>query len=593
MKYCRILLILSVLIVVAILVLICVKLPWTLVLIGLIAVGMATKKGYQLTAHGTARWANAEDVKRAGMFSSENGLLLGRMRVSRPGFIEALAALFNPRVSSEAACERFVFSMRKLQPPPPELVRLSKAVHVAVFAPTGVGKGVSCVIPHLLTCRESMVVVDFKGENAKLTAKHREEAFGHRIVILDPFNVVTSTPDSFNPFDMIDGGSPLAIDDCRDLAEALVVRTGQEKEPHWNDSAETWIAAMAAVITQYADAGDRSLQTLRTLLTDPNKMQAVIKLACDSKAWDGMLSRMGHQLTHFKDKELASVLTTTNRFLRFLDTLAIAKSTKTSTFSPRELPKGRMTVYLVLPPEHMRAQSALLRMWIGAMLRAVVRGGLQEQNKVHFVLDEAASLGHMEVLDDAVDKFRGYGVRLQFYYQSVGQLKKCWPDGGDQTILSNSTQVYFGVNDQQTAEYVSARLGESTIIVDSGGTTSGGSLQVSNQDSNVTRGSSWSTSHNWAQQARKLLRPEEVVALPERSAITFTPGVPPLHTTLVRYYEEPSLGKGQSRWKRFRIRAEVWVAAVLLLSLVSVLGVWMAAVLLAHPSHPPAFTAGP
>jgi hypothetical protein len=29
---------------------------------------------------------------------------------------------------------------------------------------------------------------------------------------------------------------------------------------------------------------------------------------------------------------------------------------------------------------------------------------LQEKNKVHFILDEAASLGHMECLDDAIDK---------------------------------------------------------------------------------------------------------------------------------------------------------------------------------------------
>ena len=43
---------------------------------------------------------------------------------------------------------------------------------------------------------------------------------------------------------------------------------------------------------------------------------------------------------------------------------------------------------------------------------------------MHFVLDEAASLGHMDALDDAVDKFRGYGVRLQFYFQSLGQLAK-------------------------------------------------------------------------------------------------------------------------------------------------------------------------
>ena len=124
------------------------------------------------------------------------------------------------------------------------------------------------------------------------------------------------------------------------------------------------------------------------------------------------------------------------------------------------------------------------------MLRAVVRGGLQEKNKVDFILDEAASLGHMESLDDAVDKYRGYGVRLQLYYQSLGQIKKCFPDGQDQTLLSNARSVYFGVNDNETAEYVSNRLGEATIIVDSGGTGSGNSKQTSDGKPSYT------TSHN-------------------------------------------------------------------------------------------------
>ena len=68
-------------------------------------------------------------------------------------------------------------------------------------------------------------------------------------------------------------------------------------------------------------------------------------------------------------------------------------------------------------------------------------------SNVTFVLDEAASLGRMYALDDAVDKYRGYGVRLQFYYQSVSQLRKCFPDGQEQTLLSNVSQVFFSVND--------------------------------------------------------------------------------------------------------------------------------------------------
>lgn len=160
-------------------------------------------------------------------------------------------------------------------------------------------------------------------------------------------------------------------------------------------------------------------------------------------------------------------------------------------------------------------------------------------NKVHMILDEAASLGHLECLDDAVDKYRAYALRLIFIFQSLGQLKKSFPDGQDQTLLSNVTTVFFGVNDNATAEYVSNRLGESTIVVESGGSSSGSSDSWSfGGQPQHGGGSSDNVSSNWQQQARKLLKPEEVMALSPRTAITFTPGVPPICTTLMRYYEE-------------------------------------------------------
>ena len=287
--------------------------------------------------------------------------------------------------------------------------------------------------------------------------------------MLDPFHVVTHTPDTFNPLDFIDASSPLAIDDCPRLAEALVIRTGQEREPHWCDAAEINIAGISSFVVQHAPKDDRSLQTVRGLLSDPEEMAAAIDVMCQSSAWEGMLARMGHQLTHFKGNELASTLTTTGRFLRFLDTLAIAESTRRSSFDPADLLSGKTTVYLILPPEHMRTQSALLRLWIGSMVRAVIRGGLQNKRKVHFILDEAASCGHLDCLDEALVIGRGFGLRVQWYFQSLGQLKQCFPEGQDVTLLSNTTQVYFGVNDYSTAEHVSARLGDETVVIESGG----------------------------------------------------------------------------------------------------------------------------
>jgi type IV secretion system protein VirD4 len=540
----------------------CTAMPWLLTVVLVSACYHMAVRRKRLTTLGSARWADAEDVRGAGMLDSRSGLILGRLEDNRRHFVPATMALLNPRVDSLAACRQFDSALRRRQN---GLIRLRSVMpHCAIFGPTGSGKGVSVAVPFLLDCDDSCVVVDFKGELATLTAAKRR-AMGHEVRIIDPYRVVTRTPDTLNPLDLIDRNSPLAIDECRDFANAMVIKTGDEKDPHWVDSAEAFISAFLAVVAHEGQEGDRSLQTVRTLLSNPDKMEAIIKLMRESpEVWSGMLSRMGHQLTRFKDNELGSVLTTVSRFLTFLDTIPVAESTRDSTFDPVDLVKRKMTIYLVLPPEHARAQQALLRLWIGTMLRAVVKGGLQQKHLVHFLLDEAATLSHMDVIDDAVDKYRGYGARLIFLYQSIGQLKKCFPDGQEQTLLSNVSQVFFAVNDKDTAQYVSDRLGEETIIVTSGGTTRGTTYQGS-VGGPPTESRSVQRSDNWAQQARRLLKPEEVTALSSRIAITFTPGIPPLKTTLIRYFEE----RGVTAAGRIREKASLLArcAALLLLAI--------------------------
>lgn len=95
---------------------------------------------------------------------------------------------------------------------------------------------------------------------------------------------------------------------------------------------------------------------------------------------------------------------------------------------------------------------------------------------VHFVLDESASLGTMDSIEHLVDKYRKYGCMAQFYYQSTGQLAKCWPKDQGQTLMFSASKIYFGVSDFQTAQVVSSMLGKATIVVESGGSgRSGGS----------------------------------------------------------------------------------------------------------------------
>src|SRR6266478_130070 len=240
-------------------------------------------------------------------------------------------------------------------------VRLHQAVHSCVIAPTGSGKNVSLIFPYLLSSGgpESQVVVDFKAESAKLTARHREKMFGHRIVLLDPYRSFTQKPDCLNPLDSIDKTSALALDDCNDLADAIVVRDSMEKERHWGDSATAYVAGIAATTVGYGEEGSRSMQTVREIISNPGRLELATNLMSESDLWDGMLKPMGGQLMQFTDKEKSSVLSTTLRHLRFLGTPAIAESTATSSFDPNQLRRGKMTVYLILPPDHARAQSGL------------------------------------------------------------------------------------------------------------------------------------------------------------------------------------------------------------------------------------------
>ena len=75
------------------------------------------------------------------------------------------------------------------------------------------------------------------------------------------------------------------------------------------------------------------------------------------------------------------------------------------------------------------------------------------------------------------------------------------------------------------------------------------------------------SSDNWQQSGRRLLKPEEVLALGARTAITFTPGIPPLRTTLVRYYEG-GFHDGWKPWARLKMFA---LSIVLLMATVIVI----------------------
>ena len=111
------------------------------------------------TAYGAASWAKSRDLKKAGLFGPE-GIVLGRFRG--------------------------------------KLLRHRTDKHLLTLAPNRAGKGVSAIIPNLLTWPGSVLVIDPKGENAVVTARRRQ-AMGQAVHVLDPWGITGLARASFNP----------------------------------------------------------------------------------------------------------------------------------------------------------------------------------------------------------------------------------------------------------------------------------------------------------------------------------------------------------------------------------------------------------
>ncbi|WP_166415957.1 type IV secretory system conjugative DNA transfer family protein [Cochlodiniinecator piscidefendens] len=109
--------------------------------------------------------------------------------------------------------------------------------HLLTIAGSRAGKGTSAIVPNLLLYTGSVVVIDPKGENARLTAERRGYGRGiadgglkQDVFVIDPFgvsNVDDQYLAGFNPLADLNPVGDDFIDECDAIADALVVQEGK------------------------------------------------------------------------------------------------------------------------------------------------------------------------------------------------------------------------------------------------------------------------------------------------------------------------------------------------------------------------------
>ena len=212
----------------------------------------------------------------------------------------------------------------------------------------------------------------------------------------------------------------------------------------------------------------------------------------------------------------------------------------TSAFKFEELKEKSMTIYLVLPADRLNTFGRWLRLLVQQAITVNARNiETKPEKSVLFILDEFASLGRLNMVEQAFGLMAGYGIQLWAIVQDFNQLERIY-DKGWQSFVANAGMInYLGSSDKMTAEYFSSLCGETTVwnintaisrAIGSSSGQGGGSASTTDTSSDTHAASQ-----------RKLAYPDELMRMAKGHQIVFIENLPPLRAAKVAWFDDEEL----------------------------------------------------
>ena len=469
---------------------------------GMLATGAAiamavwrARMAKQVTTYGSARWAEQEEIAKAGL-TNPLGVFLGKTFGKEGSYL-----------------------------------RHEGPEHVMAFAPTRSGKGVGLVVPTLLSWPGSAVIHDIKGENWNLTAGWRT-CFSHCLL----FNPTDARSAAYNPLLEVRRGDH-EVRDVQNIADILVDPEGAlERRNHWEKTSH---ALLVGAILHVLYAGeDKTLRGVANFLSDPacpfevtlHRMMTTRHLA---ESVHPVVASAAREVLNKSENERSGVLSTAMSFLGLYRDPTVAEVTSRCDWRIADLIASAhpVSLYLVVPPSDISRTKPLIRLvlnQIGRRLTESLDGsdGIERRHKLLLMLDEFPALGRLDFFESALAFMAGYGLRAFLIAQSLNQIDKAY--GPNHAILDNChVRIAFATNDERTAKRISDALGTATELRAQRNYAGHrlapwlGHLMVSRQET-----------------ARPLLTPGEVMQLPPDDAVVMVSGHAPIRARKLRYYQD-------------------------------------------------------
>ncbi len=467
--------------------------------------------------HGNADWMTMQQA--AKLFPATGGIPVGeRYRVDR----DSVAGVpFSP-------AERDTWGMGGKAP----LLCFDcgfGSSHGLVFAGSGGFKTVSVAVPAALKWGGALVVLDPSNEIAPMVAGHRRRA-NRKVIVLDP-----ATPHiGFNVLDWIGRFGSTKEEDIAAVATWVMTDSARMAGLRDDFFRGTSLQLVTALIADVCLSGNtpphhQTLWQVRANLAEPEpKLRSRLQ-----EIWDNSKSRFVREnvapFINMTPETFSGVYASAAKETHWLSYENYAALVSGESFVSDDIAKGRTDVFLSLDLKTLETHPALGRVIIGALMNAIYNRDGDIEGRALFVLDEAARLGFMRIVEVARDAGRKYGITLVMLYQSIGQLRDAYGgrDAASKWFESASWVSFSAVNDAETAEFISRRCGETTVEVD--------------QVSRTSRMGGSSRTRSKSLTSRRLILPHEVLQIRADEQIIFTAGHPPLRCGRAIYFRREDM----------------------------------------------------
>ena len=474
---------------------------------------------------GTARWGNNKDLQKAGLLGLEGGMILGQ------------TASAKVRVKYSMEKQSVILHLKKSS----KKIIQSGIYNTILSAPTRSGKGVSSVIPTLLSYPGSVIVLDFKGENFDYTSGFRSK-FG-KVYRWEPTG---DKGHHFNPMMEIRSGED-AFSDANLIADILTTPaagSASATSEHFQTGAKDFLTSLI-LHCLCSDWKNKSLPGCRQFLAqsdpaDPNNKKYVYDLMINSDHGDEHI----HQSVvegavaqrNRPDDEGGSMLSTVNNALAVFADAKIKRNTWNSEFYINEFEETNVPISLYLTIQYNDVQriAPLIRMFITLFARRFTGGETSAAKRkfkvpLLFILDEFDKLGRMDELEMNMGIHNGFGIHYFLIFQSLNQLNKIYSK--DHSFLAharNSILYAPGSGEYESAELISKICGKESINR-TNISYSGGRSQIGYSNKNISS----------QDQERNLINADEIIKLPLDQFILICQGQPPYIGKKNVYYEDP------------------------------------------------------